>query len=118
MPSGFRNPPQDRVKATRINRIGEEQWVSENNATSARSARHATQTNSAGVDLELMRAVARKGPAGLPKGRCTKTVCAAHRPYLMKLLKRHELVDETVNDVAITVPCGRTDRFDPEQDRC
>jgi len=93
---------------------GEEKWVSENNATSARSARHAAETDSASVDLELMRAVAGKDRHAF------KVLYERYAPrigaYLMKLLKRPELVDEAVNDAMLAV-WQYADRFDPEQGR-
>ena len=64
------------------------------------------------ADRELMRAVARKDRQAF------KALYERYAPrigaYLMKLLKRHELVDETVNDVMLAV-WQYADRFDPEQ---
>ena len=64
------------------------------------------------ADRELMRAVARQDRQAF------KALYERYAPrigaYLMKLLKRHELVDETVNDVMLAV-WQYADRFDPEQ---
>lgn len=64
------------------------------------------------TDRELMRAVAHKDR------RAFQALYERYVPrigaYLIKQLKRHELVDETVNDVMLAV-WQYADRFDPEQ---
>ena len=87
--------------------------MSENQAP-PQPVRHAAGVESASTDLELMRAVARKDR------RAFKALYERYAPrigaYLMKLLKRRELVDEAVNDVMLAV-WQYADRFDPEQGR-
>ncbi len=80
----------------------------------ARVARATTETEVDQADLELMRAVARQDRLAF------KTLYERFAPrigsYLLKLLKRPELVDEAVNDVMLAV-WQNANRFDPTQGR-
>lgn len=80
----------------------------------ARAARATTEVETDSAALELMRAVARQDRNAF------KTLYERYAPrigsYLLKLLKRPDLVDEAVNDVMLAV-WQNAGRFDPDQGR-
>jgi RNA polymerase sigma-70 factor (ECF subfamily) len=80
----------------------------------ARAARATAEAETDPTVLELMRAVARQDR------RAFKTLYERYAPrigrYLLKWLKRPELVDEAVNDTMLAV-WQNADRFDPTQGR-